>query len=153
VIVRRLRDEDGVVGGLEVLPFGVLIFVVGTLMVANAWGVIDAKIATSAAAREAVRAYVEAPAASEAADRARAAAAATLSAYGRDEVSRRQIIQVGAADFLRCSPVTWEVRYTVPAAVVPWLGRVGSGVAVRARHTEIVDPLRSGVPGEAGCVR
>ena len=41
--------------------FGVLNFVVGTLLVANAWGVVDAKLAVTSAAREGVRAYVEAP--------------------------------------------------------------------------------------------
>ena len=41
------------------LPFGVLIFVVGSLLIANAWAVVDAKLATTAAAREAARAYVE----------------------------------------------------------------------------------------------
>jgi hypothetical protein len=152
-VIRRIHAEDGVVGGLEALPFGVLIFVVGTLVVAQAWGVIDAKIASAAAAREAVRAYVEAPSAAEAAARAEAAAVATLHAHGRAEPGRRHIGPVGAPSFARCAAVTWEVRYTVPAVVVPWLGRVGSGVPVRAVHSEIVDPLRTGVPGEADCVR
>ena len=44
---------------MEVLPFGFLMFVSVTLLLANAWAVIDAKLAVSAAAREAVRAYVE----------------------------------------------------------------------------------------------
>jgi hypothetical protein len=52
----RLRDEGGAVGGLEVLPFGLLIFVVGILLVVNAWAVVDAKLAAEAAAREAARA-------------------------------------------------------------------------------------------------
>ena len=43
--------------GMEVIPFGLLTFVVGALLVANAWAVIDAKMAVSAAAREATRAY------------------------------------------------------------------------------------------------
>ena len=46
---------------MEVIPFGVLTFVVGALLIANAWAVVDAKMAVSAAAREATRAYVEAP--------------------------------------------------------------------------------------------
>ena len=54
------RDDHGQVAGIEVLPFGLLTFVVGMLLVANAWGVVDAKMATTSAAREAVRAYVEA---------------------------------------------------------------------------------------------
>ncbi|MBA2283441.1 MAG: hypothetical protein H0W25_19710, partial [Acidimicrobiia bacterium] len=56
---RRLhRDERGQMGGIEALPFGLLIFVVGALLVANAWAVIDAKLAVTAAAREAARTWV-----------------------------------------------------------------------------------------------
>ena len=40
-------------------PFGLLIFVVGSLLIANAWAVVDAKFATDAAARQAVRTFVE----------------------------------------------------------------------------------------------
>ena len=57
---RRCADERGAVGGIEVLPLGMLVLVVGTLLVVNAWAVVDAKLAASAAAREAARAYVEA---------------------------------------------------------------------------------------------
>ena len=48
--MKLVRDESGQ-AGIEVLPFGILTFVVGALLVANAWAVIDAKIAVSAAAR------------------------------------------------------------------------------------------------------
>jgi hypothetical protein len=58
---RRWSGDDGFAGGLEALVFGVLIFVIGTLLVVNAWAVVDAKFATSSAAREAVRAAVETP--------------------------------------------------------------------------------------------
>ena len=33
----RRRSDRGQVGGIEVLPFGLLVFVVGTLLVANVW--------------------------------------------------------------------------------------------------------------------
>ena len=72
----RWRDDHGQVAGIEVLPFGLLTFVVGMLLVANAWGVVDAKMATTSAAREAVRAYVEAPDADAAVARRRCGAAA-----------------------------------------------------------------------------
>ena len=42
---RRCAGDAGQVGGIEALPFGLLIFVVGTLLIANAWAVIDAKFA------------------------------------------------------------------------------------------------------------
>ena len=41
------RGEDGQVGGIEALVFGLLVLVLGTLVVANAWGVIDAKVAAA----------------------------------------------------------------------------------------------------------
>ena len=55
------RDQSGQAAGLEAIVFGLLTFVVGVLLAANAWAVVDAKMAMSAAAREATRAYVEAP--------------------------------------------------------------------------------------------
>jgi hypothetical protein len=45
------RDETGAVGGIEVLPFALLVFVAGTLLLANAWAVVEGKVAASAAAR------------------------------------------------------------------------------------------------------
>ncbi|MGV3758684.1 MAG: hypothetical protein ACO1PW_03960 [Actinomycetota bacterium] len=50
-----LRGDRGQVAGIEAIPFGLLIFVLGGLLLANAWAVVDAKLATDAAAREAVR--------------------------------------------------------------------------------------------------
>jgi hypothetical protein len=147
-----LHREDGVVGGLEALPFGVLVFVVGTLLVGNAWGLVDAKLATGAAAREAARAYVEATSAEAAATAARAAAAAALTAHGRDAAKMR-VSQEGGAPFARCVRVAFEVAYPVPAVVLPWIGGYGEGFTARSRHSEIVDPLRSGLTGEADCVR
>ena len=40
---QRASGEAGQVGGFEALPFGVLIFVVGVLLITNVWAVIDAK--------------------------------------------------------------------------------------------------------------
>ena len=80
-----LARRRGQVGGIEVLPFGLLTFVVGTLLVANAWGVVDAKLAVTSAAREAVRAYVEAPdQASTALAVADAAAREAVAGHGRN---------------------------------------------------------------------
>jgi hypothetical protein len=147
-LLKRLTAEDGVVGGLEALPFGVLVFVVGTLIVVNAWGVVDAKMAVAGAAREAVRAFVEAPVGSDAAGLARAAAAETMDALGR--TAREPAVTV-AGEFARCSRVAVTVSYRIPALRLPWVGTMGSFTA-RSTASEIVDPLRSGVSGEAGCV-
>ena len=146
----RARGDHGQVAGIEALPFGVLIFVVGALLVANVWGVVDAKLAVTSAAREAARAFVEAPDALTAdADAARAAAEA-VDAHGRD--SGRLDLQRIDGSFGRCARVTFEASYPVPAIALPWIGGFGRSFTASARHSEIVDPFRSGLPGTASCV-
>ena len=147
----RLRDESGVVGGLEVLPFGVLVFVVGTLIVANGWAVIDAKLAASAAAREAARTFVESDAgtASEAWGEAQRAAHEALTGHGRSP-ARADVHPLGPLRLERCFRATVEVSYRVAAVVVPWVGGFGDGFTASARHSEIVDPYRDGVPRQPG---
>lgn len=141
------EDECGQVGGIEALAFGVLVFVFGTLLVVNAWAVVDAKSAMSAAAREAARTFVEAVPAVDADARARAAALATLDGYGRrpgDATIRRV---AGTAQ--RCARIVYEAAYVVPLVQVPVIGSFGRGFRVSARHSEVVDPYRSGVGGGA----
>ena len=147
----RLRsgDEDGQVGGIEGLVFGVLVFVFGTLVVANAWGVIDAKLATTAAAREAARTYVEASSEATAGPAALHAAEQAIVAHGR-RWERTAVTSLGPG-FARCQRVTIEVTYDVPLIAVPLLGQAGNGITVTSRHSEIVDPYRSGLGGTAAC--
>ena len=149
LLTRLHRDDTGVVGGVEALPFGVLVFVVGTLIVVNAWGVVDAKMTVASAAREAVRAYVESPAGSNAEAQARSAAQRTMAAMGR--TARPPAIAL-SGDFERCTRVAATVSYRIPALRLPWVGGLGSFTA-RSTATELVDPLRSGLAGEATCVR
>jgi hypothetical protein len=145
----RWADDSGFIAGAEALPFGVLIFLVGSLMVFNAWAVIDAKVAVAASVREAVRAYVEAPEGSSPHALAEAAAVRTLTAHGRPAGPMTDLSVSGT--FERCAPVTVSMGYRIPAIVLPW--RMGLGdVTVRSAASEIVDPLRSGLEGEASCV-
>ena len=166
----RLSGDEGQVGGVEALPFGVLIFVVGTLLIANCWAVVDAKLATDAAAREAARAYVETAVAAGGADGAGGSAdaagdvsagaeraaveagRAAFAAYGRD-ASRARVwlssLSGGSGGFARCARATFSASYEVPALSVPFVGGFGSGIDVRSRHSELVDPYRDGVPGDA----
>lgn len=144
------RDERGQVGGVEMLPLGVLVLLVGALLVVNAWAVVDAKMSTASSAREAARAYVEAADTSTALPDAEAAARDTIEGLGRDP--RRLEIRQTAGSFARCQRVRFEASYPVPAITLPWIGGAGGDVfVVRSAHTEIVDPYRSGLPGEAGC--
>lgn len=148
---RARRDESGQMAGMEVLPFGLLTFVVGALLVANAWAVIDAKIAVSAAAREATRAFVEAPVDSDPHAMADAAARSAIEGAGRDPAEL--VLTPLEATFARCESVSFEASYQIPAIRVPWVGGFGGGFTASARHAEIVDPYRTGVPHTVnGCV-
>ncbi len=147
----RIADERGQVGGIEGVVFGVLVFVFGTLVVANAWGVIDAKLAAGSAAREATRAFVESKSGSTNAAFAEAEAAArdAIQGYGRDP--DRLVLVPEAAQLRRCARVSVRVEYPVPLLTIPLLGRYGQGFTAVGRHSEIVDPFRSGVPGRDTC--
>ncbi len=136
-------------GGLEAVVFGVLVFVLGTMLVVNAWGVIDAKLAATSAAREAARTFVEAPSATAAGTTARQAAEEAMAGHGREK--DRMALALLTGRFARCARVTFEVRYQVPLIAIPLLGQHGSGFTVRARHSEVVDPYRSGLAGSATC--
>jgi hypothetical protein len=141
----KVTGEDGFVGGFEVLPFGLLVFVAGMLLVTNAWAVIDGTMAASAAAREATRAYVEAPSSDAAVTSAREAALATIEGHGRDRARAEVRWEVGPS-WERCAINTIVVEYRVPTLTVPFLGSFGSGVITTSgRHTEVVDPYRSGL--------
>jgi len=148
----RLHGDVGQVGGIEVLPFGLLIFVVGSLLVANAWGVVDAKLAVTTAAREAVRAYVEAPDGDLAAVVADEAARSVVAGHGRNpDRVRIGVAHDGDEPFARCVRTTVTVSYDVPALSLPFIGGYGDAFDVRASQSEIIDPYRSGLPGSARC--
>jgi Flp pilus assembly protein TadG len=143
------REDAGFVGGFEGLLFGFLVFVVGTLMVAAAWGIVDTKTAVEVAARQAARTYVEAPDAAEAGAQAQEAAYAALSGYGRDPSKAKVVLVQGS--FVRCVRISIAVSYPAPLFILPIVGRVGTGIPVRAVHSELVDPYRSGLAGSAEC--
>ena len=145
----RARGEEGFAGGFEGLLFGLLLFVVGTLLVAFAWGVLDTKTATGEAARQAVRTYVEAPDASSAATRAEGAADAALAGYGRDPA--RAKVSLVSGGFARCDRVAIAVTYPAPLLELPFVGQLGRGISVSSQHSELVDPFRSGLGGAAAC--
>ena len=152
-MIRRAKAEDGFVAGAESLAFGVLIFVLGTLLIVNLWAVVDARFATSAAAREAVRAATATNAdagAGAALAAARQAAAVALAGHGIDP-GRAQVVPVGALRLERCAEVTMRVALTVPALVLPGIGRGTAAFEVVGEHREVVEPYRSGLAGEVDC--
>ena len=121
----------------------------GSLLIANAWAVVDAKFATDAAARQAVRTFVEGDEEARARDEAITAGLAAIEGHGRDP-GRAQVAPVGSLSLTRCARVTFEVAYDIPALSLPFIGGYGPApFRVRSTHSELVDPYRSGVPGSA----
>lgn len=147
---RSPTAEAGLVGGVEVLPFGFLIFVAGVLLIANAWAVIDAKMAVNAASREAGRAYVEADHPAQAEADAASAALQTIENAGRDP--ERLSLADNDPPFVRCQVVVHEAAYQVPALTIPFIGGFGSGFTVRGSHREMIDPFAAGLGPENSCV-
>jgi hypothetical protein len=146
---RRLRGDAGQIAGIEAVPFGLLVMVVGILVTAHTWAVVNAKFVTAAAAREATRGYVEARSFDAGAAEAERAA---------QEVARRAgagpaalTLRRTSPGFGRCVPSRFQAGIRVPAIAVPWRpDRIE--VVVRADHAEVVDPYRAGLPGVADCV-
>lgn len=144
------RDESGQIAGMEGLVFGVLVFVLGLLLVANTWAVIDARVATESAAREGVRAFVEASGDTDSATAAAAQAAGdALTGYGRNP--HRMGFDVGDSVLVRCARATVRVTYQVPAVAIPVLGHRRPVFTVTARASEVVDPYRSGLTDRSRC--
>lgn len=144
--------ERGAVGGIEMLPFGLLIFLAGTLLIANTWVVIDAKMGTSNAARESVRYLVESDGDINGAlahgNAAFMAQVASGGATGSFNVGGGGIANDG---FVRCARVTATYEYTTPIITVPYIGSWGEGIHVESSHSEVVDPYRGGLGQETLC--
>ncbi len=145
----RKRGEEGFVAGFEGFLFGMLLFVAGTFLVSYAWAVVDTSSATAQAAREAVRTYVEATDPSQAAAQAQSAAMATLTGWGKKPQLAKVTLSGGGLE--RCARVTVSVSYPSPLLVLPFVGDVGSSTTVTSSQSELVDPYRSGLSGQANC--
>lgn len=122
------------------------------LVIANAWGAVDANLAASSAARNAVRAFVEAPDPESAQDRALTAANDAFVGHGRNpQNSSVSIAYTGGRSWSRCARVKVTVHHRLPALRVPVIGGFGHGFDVVATETEVIDPYRSGIAGSVSC--
>jgi hypothetical protein len=152
----KRRGERGQAGGMEVLPFGLLVFVAGTLFLVNVWGVVDTRFAADAAAREAARWVVESASQAATPEQVRAGAAevarATMADHGRPRAIDVRVDPPGAT-FVRCERIRVTVVADVPAIRLPFLGGFARSFEVRATRSEIVDPTRAGVACTATCLR
>jgi hypothetical protein len=138
---RRLGGDAGFIGGGEVLPFGLLIFVAGILIIVNAWAVVDTKMTLDSAAQVMSRTISEAdrldPAAID------ALARETVADLGLDPGPISVEVEPADTALVRCQRVTVSLAYPVPALTLPILGRIGETIDVHATASEVVDPYRS----------
>ncbi len=138
---RRLDGDAGFIGGSEVLPFGLLIFVAGILIIVNAWAVVDTKMTLDSAAQVMSRTISEAdrldPAAID------ALARETVADLGLDPGPISVEVEPSDRALVRCQRVTVTLAYPVPALTLPILGRIGETIDVHATASELVDPYRS----------
>ncbi len=148
---QRVRDDAGQVGGWEVIPFGILIFVVGSLLLVNVWAVVDARIAAGDAAREGAQAFVHESSESAARRAARSAVTRSLSGHGIG-ASRTLVEPVQVVPrFERCAHVTVVVHISVRAIVLPYVGGFGHPFTATGTQHELVDPFRADLPPESDC--
>ena len=71
-----------------------------------------------------------------------------IAGYGRNP-ARMELVPE-AAVLERCARVTMRVEYPVPLITIPAIGRFGRGFVAVGRHSEVVDPFRSGLRDRAG---
>ena len=150
---RRLDplDDRGQFAGIEAIPFSILVFVVGSLLVANAWAVVDAKFMVTTAAREASPPYVEADDAVEGAERAETIATQIAVDHGRSPDRLGLSWAPDPPPLVRCTRVSAPARYEVPALTLPFIGGYGRAFQVSSTHAEIVDPFRDGLAAGGRC--
>lgn len=139
--VQRWRHDRGAIGGMEMLPLGFLVFVVASLMIINAWTVVDSWFAVSSAAREGARVYVESPA-PDAWPNAQARIQEVMNDYGRGDRATTPVAP--QVDFERCSLVTVTAGYELAFINLPFVGGFGALTTIEASHSELIDPYRSG---------
>lgn len=142
------RREDGAVAGVEALAFGALVFVLGTLLVANLWATVDGRSAADGAARAAVRSVVAAAPDGDPAATATTAALAALAAHGVP--ADRPVDVALRGQLTRCEIVEITVSHRVPLVLLPSLGSRRAGVTVRSTHAAVIDPYASGLPEADG---
>ncbi len=138
---RRLVGEHGFVGGAEVLPFGLLIFVTGILIIVNAWTAVDTKMTLDSAAQVVSRSISEADRIDR--DETEELVRRTIADLGLDPDPVSIEIDPPGPSLVRCDRITVTLAYPVPALRLPIIGRIGDTIEVHATASELVDPFRS----------
>ena len=132
------RGERGQAAGIETIPFGILVFVGGLLLVVNAWAVVDHRGAVDAAASAYLRAYTAAP--SLDAGRVAGEDAARRSLGDRRSLADHLVISHPAESFGPCRVATVTVSMDVPMVRMPFLGEFGE-TTVSVSAVDLIQPF------------
>lgn len=139
---RGCRGERGQMAGLETLPFGVLVFISGTLLVVNAWAIVTNRTTADSIAREYLRAYTKATTRTDALASGQRVVDALVDARG---LPRDRVRIEPPATWAACDVAVVTVHLTVPEVRAPFLGGFGSTDLV-VTHRDRIDAYRQGVP-------
>ena len=130
-------SDRGQAAGFEMWAIGILVFVAGTLLVAQAWATLNARSSAGQMAQEYLRAYSESSTHLEATDSADRAL--------RSVASARHVIAYRVTpptQFGPCQLVAVTVAIDLPAMRIPFVGSWGEHT-VTATRRELTDPYRS----------
>lgn len=142
------RPERAMAAGAEALALGTLVLLAGTIMVTNAWAVIDTNMALEAAAREYLRAYTEADEPTAAAANGDTAARAVL--QDRPGVlGRLRVVPPSPETFGPCAPAAVTVSARVPAIRIPAIDAQWGEHTVSISAVELIDAHQEMVSGPA----
>lgn len=137
----RLRSDDGS-AIVEFVWLAVLLMIPLVYVVLAALSVQRAAFGSTAAAREAARAYATAGSDAEGEQRAEAAVALAMHDQGVAWAPSGRVIQCGLCTFAPGSVFSVDIRTTVALPFVPkWLcgDRCLAGIPVSAHHRERID--------------
>ena len=135
----RQPDERGQVGGVESIPFGVLVFIVGTLIAVNGWAWLSTHRAADSIAREYLRTYTEQHSETEA--RAAASDVAGIIIESRS-ISPDRVTINAPTTHEPCELAEVTVAIAIPAMRLPFITNLGART-VAVTHVERMDPYRS----------
>lgn len=150
----RLRDDDGT-ALVEFVWLALLLMIPLAYVVMAALSVQRAAFATTAAAREAARAYATAGSDDLGERRAELAVAIAMRDQRVEWSDDGRVVDCGTCDYAPGSTFTVRLHMTVPLPFVPsWLcgQRCVAGIGVTAHHQERIDcfsgtgPIADGAP-------
>lgn len=132
------RSERAMVAGAEALAIGTVVLLAGTILVVNAWAVIDTRLALEGAAREYLRAYTESDGPVSASVQGDAAARAVLE--DRPGLLERLKVDPPRQDlFGPCAPAAVTMAAQVPTIGIPAIRSGWAQHTVRVSAVELID--------------